>query len=795
MDVESISPFVVYGSCQPEDIMSAECHDTDNVFFENGHDLLMNAPIGVYTSTPEGRFTAANICMARMFGFASPRELIDSVTDIGTQLYADPQDRERLKKALRDRTEVMNQEFQMVRRDGTVIWVSRSARVVRDEQGRVVYEGFVSDITGRREAEAARFKLSQNYQELVENINDVLFSTGQDGTIQYVSPRVVELLGFAPVEIVGRRYSEFVLAEDLPRLERAWGEIMAGRLESNEYRLVKKDGGMVWVRSSSRPIVHDGKAVGLRGVLVDITGLKMVEEALRKSEERFMLAMDAARDGIWDWNVGTGEVYYSPAYAEMLGYAADGIPAHVSSWMDLIHPEDGERALEANTNCIENRAESFEIEYRMRAKDGSWRWILGRGRAASRNKDGRATRMVGTHTDITERKRSEEAIVRAKERAEEATRAKSEFLANMSHEIRTPINGITGMMQLLQTTFLEDDQREYVNLAATAADRLTRLLTDILDLSRVEAGKMDLVEEAFEVGSIGESVVGLFAVTARSKGVVLEWTLDRALPGRLVGDEARLRQIVFNLVGNALKFTDQGSVKVEMDRLSPAKGNDLRVLVTVSDTGVGVAENRLEEIFQPFKQVEELYTRRHQGAGLGLSIVRRIVQLMGGSMAMESEVGKGSRVYVVLPFKLPTEASGQTGPESTRACRRMRILLAEDDLSNQIPTRKLLEKAGHRVAVAKDGRQVLEILAEDDFDCVLMDIQMPIMNGVEATRAIRSSDSLGSKRHIPIVALTAYAMKGDREKFLAAGMNGYLAKPVLMEDLAEVLAGLGGKTG
>jgi PAS domain S-box-containing protein len=399
--------------------------------------------------------------------------------------------------------------------------------------------------------------------------------------------------------------------------------------------------------------------------------------------------------------------------------------------------------------------------------------------------------------DITRQKSTERGLVLAKESAETANRAKSEFLANMSHELRTPLNGIMGMMQLLQGSLLDEEQRQFVSMAITSSDRLTRLLTDLLDISRIEAGKLDILEQEFSIAEVSDSVFDLFTPTARAKGITLECAVDPFLPTRLIGDDARLRQILFNLVGNALKFTETGSVRVEMVPLAGRDDGMVRVLFSVSDTGIGIPEARIQELFKPFVQVDSSYTRRHQGAGLGLAIVRRLVHMMGGHATMDSELGQGTSVHVVLPFKLPArEAAARAQDGAAPPPRGLRLLLVEDEPSNAFVIRRLLEKSGHEVVLVENGRQVLDILIREDFDCILMDVQMPVMDGVEATRAIRSSETLGAKCRIPIIALTAYAMDGDRKKFLQAGMDDYLSKPVSLEKIHAALKQvLAAKTG
>jgi len=410
--------------------------------------------------------------------------------------------------------------------------------------------------------------------------------------------------------------------------------------------------------------------------------------------------------------------------------------------------------------------------------------------------DGAIRGAVAVGWDITERRQGVEALIRAKEAAEAANHAKSEFLANMSHEIRTPLNGILGMLQLLHLTVLSREQDGYVEVAIQSGRRLTSLLSDILDLSRIEAGRLSVREEVFETANLRKAALELFALAVADKGLVMEFVIADGMPPRVVGDEARLRQILFNLIGNAIKFTEAGRVLVEMSPLPAADASSrFHVLLTVRDTGIGIPDDVVRTIFEPFSQAEGAYTRRFQGAGLGLSIVKNLVGLLGGSICVDTEPGQGAAFYVSLPLRPAPDDSAQQAaepqPDPPAAIRRdaeaPRILIVEDVDSNRQALTVVLEKFGMRPDSAVNGQEALAALSENDYDAVLMDVQMPVMDGVEATRRIRDGRAGQDKAEVPIIALTAYAMSGDRETFLAAGMDDYLAKPVDMKELRAVL--------
>lgn len=548
-----------------------------------------------------------------------------------------------------------------------------------------------------------------------------------------------------------------------------------------------------WITSSSTFIflsIIFVIAIGrmINGLSFTFSELQRANSDIKKSEERFRTIVENANDVIFYVDKENKKIgYVSPICKFVLGYEQSDFEG--MDYASFIHKDDVARAEELLEKILAGTAAQEEIEYRILHKNGTWNWHLTRG-GPLKDADGNITGFVGIARDVTERRQIEQDLINARDEAEAANKAKSEFLANMSHEVRTPLNGVMGMLQFLQVTELDSQQQEYAETAIQSCRRLNRLLTDILDFSRIEAGMLFIQSAPLDLTEVLCQTRDLFASVTRESGVAFHVDVDPSIPKRLLGDGARLQQVLTNMVGNALKFTHAGSVMLEVSRLPVLLDDECRVLFSVTDTGIGIPDDKLASLFKPFSQVNEGYTRSYQGAGLGLSICRRLVGLMGGGISVVSEPGVGTTMCFSLSFRLgksDEKSRPAHAPHFVPHLEGLNLLLAEDDPYSGIMVAKLLRKFGATAKHVANGRQAVEALRQEDFDLVLMDVQMPVMDGIEATLAIRGAEAGERMRNVPIVALTAYTLASDKEKFARAGMNGYVPKPVEIEELLRAI--------
>lgn len=563
----------------------------------------------------------------------------------------------------------------------------------------------------------------------------------------------------------------------------------------------RKDGSTFPIDLSVSEVPLENRRI-FTGIVRDITESKRNKEALQQSINRLEVATSAGIIGIWDWDVANNKLSWDDSMYRLYGIRAEDFTGAYEAWNITLHPEDKAQTDEEIQAALRGERE-YKPEFRIIWPDGSVHYIKAASRTIFDN-NGRPVRMLGVNYDITERKEAEKALQRAKKEAEEANRAKTDFLAGVSHEIRTPMNAIIGMADLLIESGLTEEQRKYVETSKNAGENLLGLINDILDLSKVEAGLIVLEDTAFELTSVLNRVCDLMAVKAMGKGISIACTILKDIPVNLTGDPHRLGQIFINLVGNAIKFTEQGEIILGVERIVESHDTDghgeVMLQFSVKDTGIGIAPEKLNLIFDKFTQADSSTTRKYGGTGLGLSISKKLVELMGGRIWVESEVGKGSRFFFTARFrtgdatkqiseKLSEPSSGVDSPVQKKT---LSILLVEDNEDNRLLMLSYLKKTPHQVVVAENGAIAVDKFQSGRYDLVLMDVQMPVMDGYTATTEIRKMESDKGLNRTPILALTAHAMKEDEIKSMEAGCDGHLTKPIKKTTLIEAIARYGG---
>jgi PAS domain S-box-containing protein len=672
----------------------------------------------------------------------------------------------------------------------------------------------------RKHLEEALRQSEEKYRDLTETSNSIVMKTDKDLNITYINDFGLKFFGYTAEELIGKN----VLGATIPDKDDTGMDLAAmtqdlkehvDKYRTNVHKNKRKNGELVWVSWTNKAKYDkDGNLAEILAVGNDISILKKAEESLQTTLQRFYLVLSSMYSGVLLVTEEGRVEFINQAICDRFG-----LKEAPSDLVGLTSPVMLDKIKNAYLNADQAVARILEIVDRGEPVKGEEIAMRDGGTClrdfVPLNVRGKSCGRMWLHFDITERKRAEEEMAAAKAAAEAANEAKSRFLANISHELRTPMNAILGMVDLASQQITNPTAKDFLQTARQSADLLLALLNDLLDCAKIESGKLELESAPFSLHSIFEQMQRVLSLRANEKGLAFSCRVSAGTPDALVGDQVRLRQILLNLAVNAVKFTERG----EVDMIVCVKSHNAAeacLEFTVRDTGIGISPSDQERLFQPFAQADASTTRRFGGTGLGLSICSSLVALMGGRIWVESQLDQGSTFHfsVTLPFakELPAQTDAFAAVPAVKAST-LRILLVEDNPANQKLAAFVLRDRGHMVDIAADGRQGLEMSQQNHYDVILMDVQMPGMDGLEATAAIRARERSGtgdrsnlperpggehrcaalvaaqngpvpfSGRRVPIIAMTAFAMKGDRERFLTAGMDGYVSKPMNAQEL------------
>lgn len=759
---------------------------------------LQSANAGVWEwSYQTGRLTWSDE-LYRIFGLAPEAGCIS--TERWEQLLL-PEDVPRIKALLEaavGRQDHLEMEYRIVLPSGAVRWVCDLGDTYRDDNGKPLGRaGICFDITARKGAEEALRENQQRLNFYVENSPLATIEWDGDFRVTRWSGEAERIFGWSAAETLGKPIMDLhmIVEEDVPTVERTMAQLAAGtqKYVITANRNYTRDGRVIaceWyntILKNSR-----GETVFTLSQVMDVTERKRTEESLRKSEERYRAIVEGQLEFVVRFLPGGIATYVNDAIAQWAGRRAEDLLG--KSCYPFIHEADRDEVIR-KLEALSPENLFVTILARNVSIDGRLCWHQWVNRAFF-DEQGRIVEYQGVGRDITETVLAAEALAAAKAAADAASRAKSEFLARMSHEIRTPITGILGMAELLEGTVLTPPQHKYVQTVLTSTESLLTLVNDLLDLAKIEAGRLELEHNEFSLREVVNEVLASQLPLAQAKGLSTRSSVPAEVPDRLVGDPYRLKQILLNLVGNAVKFTERGEIALAV-AVGEGQGGAAELRFDVTDTGIGIAPEAIARIFRPFTQADASTTRRFGGTGLGLAICAQLATLMGGEVWVDSREGAGSTFHVRIPFATAgagREADTPRPPDRPPAWEGppLRVLLAEDNEISRMFFAESLEKYGHHVDSAGNGAEALEQLGLAAYDIVLMDVQMPVMDGVEAVNRLRRLER-ETGGHVPVVALTAHAMEEDRLELLDSGFDGYVSKPLKIRDLfREIKRCLGG---
>lgn len=747
------------------DIQKNESENLLNSFFMTSPDLLCIA-------NTDGFLVKVNPSFVRVLGYTEEELLAKTFIE-----FIHPEDRNKTV----NETQKIATEFEStplftnryVKKDGNIIWISWTAMPV---PGGLIYATGrdITEIKLRNDAFKEKFDdTHMTFHGIMNVVPEMVWTALPEGKSDYFNNRVTEYTGLSPEALLGMGWFNYIHPDDREDTGLKWSRsISTGEPFEIEYRILNKEGEYRWHLTRAVLIrKDDGCPYKWVGVCTDIEEQKRAQKVILQSQVRLREILSKLPIICWSTDEEGIVTFFQGTALKLLGMKDDELMGtnvfHNSCYTEEARNAYKDAMAGKITNAIYKKQHRTFHSHYTRLKNG----------------------LVAVSIDITDQHELQEKNMqlRINERAAlETARLKSEFLANMSHEIRTPINGILGLHEMIKDSGLNDEQKIYLNTAEGCAKSLMRIINDILDISKVEAGKIDIEEVDFNLNDILAELNMLLIPQAAKKNLSLKFSICDEVPAKVKGDPVRVKQILMNLLNNSIKFTETGSVLLSCYKLSD-QSDYTDVGFNVTDTGIGMPENVQKKIFAPFTQADSSTTRRYGGTGLGLYISRSLVQRMGGELKMLSEEGTGTSFWFTLPFKRQTPqptvlSSIHTNPTPLK---KLRVLVAEDNAVNQLIAKKQLQKMGHEPVIVSNGKEAILKLDEEVFDVILMDCQMPEMDGFTATEHIRKRTD--SKNTIPIIAMTANALSGDREKCLVAGMTEYISKPMTTDDLAKII--------
>ncbi len=751
------------------------------------HSITDNIVDAVIVIDEQGKVEYFNPAAEKIFGYSTD-EIVNRDLSI---LMPEPYSREHSKYIQNyfmtgiGRIIGKGREVEGMRKDGTIFPMYIAVNEIHMNE-KISFVGIIQDITERKKAERELKQSNDKFQSFFYLNPEPSAITTLDGIFVYANQALLDMSEYTKEELIGHNIKDLNIWWELSDREHMIKELIEkGYVKNKEIKGKTKSGRASFAQYSAQIINIDSKKHVLF-IMQDINERKLAEIKVRESEERFRTMADTAP--VMIWISGTDKLcnYFNKVWLDFRGRTPE--EEYGNGWAEGVHPDDMDYCLRTYISSFDQKI-PFRMEYRLKRYDGQYRWVLDNGTPLF-GAEGEFKGYIGSCIDINDKKDEEKEMMEAKQLAEAANTAKSEFLANMSHEIRTPLNAIIGMADLLSESRMNNDQQQYTHILKKSGEHLLNLINDILDLSKIEAGKIEFENTSFNLSKVIAKMEDIMSVRANEKGIKLSHNIEHDIPPYIIGDQNRLNQVLFNLIGNAVKFTEKGEVIIIVQKAKPldSKKNKIELLFEIKDTGIGIPQDRINYIFKSFTQVDSSITRKYGGTGLGLTICKRIIELLNGRIWVESEIGKGSSFYFTITFDIATEKDrAEIGKEnennkvSTLSIKEITpkdILVVDDSEDNRQLIELYLKKLPYSVEMAENGAMAVDKFRARHYDLILMDVQMPVMDGYSATKMIRRMEKEMGATQTPIIALTANAFKEDEQKSLNAGCNGHLSKPV-----------------